>query len=153
MLPLLRAELVPPGWITDNAFLAGYGAVQAVPGPLFTFAAYLGTVINTGHQAWVGGLWCLFAIFLPSWLLIGGTLPFWDLIRSKAWAQMALCGADASVVGILLAALYNPICKEGVTGPLDAAIALLAFVMLGIWRFPPWLVVILAAGIGQWLTS
>ena len=151
VLPLLRAELVPPGWITDNAFLAGYGAVQAVPGPLFTFAAYLGTVINSGNQAWVGGLWCLFAIFLPSWLLIGGTLPFWDLIRSRTWAQAALCGANASVVGILLAALYNPVWKEGVTSSFDVAIVLLAFAMLGIWRFPPWLVVVLAAGVGQWL--
>ena len=151
VLPLLRAEVVPPGWIGDDAFLAGYGAAQAVPGPLFTFAAYLGTMIKGGGHAWLGGLWCLLAIFLPAWMLIGGALPFWHLLRGKAWTQAALRGANASVVGVLLAALYNPVWKEGVTGPSDVAAVLVAFALLEIWRAPPWLLVLMAAAAGQWL--
>ncbi len=151
VLPLLQAELVPPGWINNNNFLAGYGAAQALPGPLFTFAAYLGTVINLGPYAWLGGLWCLFAIFLPAWLLIGGTLPFWHLIKSRAWAQAALCGANAAVVGVLIAALYDPVWKQGVTGGHDVAAVIGAFALLEVWRVPPWLVVALAAAVGQWL--
>lgn len=151
VLPLLRAEIVPPGWIADDAFLAGYGAAQAVPGPLFTFAAYLGTVIDGGPRAWLGGLICLFGIFLPAWLLIGGALPFWHLLRSKAWAQAALRGANAAVVGVLLAALYNPVWKEGVTSARDVAAVFVAFVCLETWRVPPWLIVILTAAAGQWL--
>jgi chromate transporter len=151
VLPLLRAEVVPPGWIADDAFLAGYGAAQALPGPLFTFAAYLGTIISGGPYAWLGGLWCLLAIFLPPWLLIGGTLPFWNLLRSKAWTQAALRGANAAVVGVLLAALYNPVWKEGVTSARDVATVLGAFACLETWRVPPWLVVLLCAAIGQWI--
>jgi chromate transporter len=151
VLPLLRAEVVPPGWIADDVFLAGYGAAQAVPGPLFTFAAYLGTVINGGPHAWLGGLLCLLGIFLPAWLLIGGALPFWHLLRSRAWTQAALRGANAAVVGVLLAALYNPVWKEGVTNARDVATVLAAFACLATWRVPPWLVVILTAAAGQWL--
>jgi len=151
ILPLLRAEVVPPGWIGDDAFLAGYGAVQAVPGPLFTFSAYLGTLIDGGRHAWLGGLWCLFAIFLPAWMLIGGALPFWHLLRGKAWAQAGLRGANAAVVGVLLAALYDPVWKEGVTGLRDVAAVIVAFALLKIWRVAPWLVVILTAAAGQWL--
>lgn len=151
VLPLLRAEVVPAGWIADDSFLAGYGAAQALPGPLFTFAAYLGTVIHSGPGAWLGGLWCLFAIFLPAWLLIAGTLPFWHQLRSKTWAQAALRGANATVVGVLLAALYNPVWTEGVKSALDAATAAAAFAMLQWWKLPPWLVVLLSAAAGQWL--
>jgi chromate transporter len=151
VLPLLRAELVPPGWISDDAFLAGYGAAQAVPGPLFTFAAYLGTIIHGSPNAWLGGLWCLLAIFLPAWMLIGGALPFWHLLRGKAWTQAALRGANAAVVGVLLAALYDPVWREGVTNVRDVAAALAAFALLEIWRTPPWLVVFLAAAAGQWV--
>ena len=151
VLPLLRAEVVPPGWITDDAFLAGYGAAQALPGPLFTFAAYLGTVIAGGPHAWLGGVWCLLAIFLPAWMLIGGALPFWHLLRSRAWTQAALRGANAVVVGILLAALYNPVWKEGVAGPFDIVAAVAAFAFLEIGRAPSWLVVLLMAAAGQWL--
>jgi len=150
VLPLLRAEVVPPGWITDDAFLAGYGAAQAVPGPLFTFAAYLGTIIQTGPRGWLGGLWCLFAIFLPAWMLIGGALPFWDLLRSRGWTQAALRGANAAVVGVLLAALYNPVWREGVTSAQDVAAGLAAFALLQFWKTPPWLVVGLMAALGQW---
>ncbi|GAB1489654.1 chromate efflux transporter [Opitutaceae bacterium] len=151
ILPLLRAEVVPPGWISDDAFLAGYGAAQAIPGPLFTFAAYLGTVIHAGPQGWVGGLIGLAAIFLPAWLLVGGSLPFWHLVRSKAWAQAALRGANASVVGVLLAALYDPVASEGLTGVSDVIAALIALVLLEIGRTPSWLVVALSAAAGQWL--
>ncbi len=151
VLPLLRAEVVPPGWVSDDAFLAGYGAAQALPGPLFTFAAYLGTVIDGGAGAWRGGLWCLFAIFLPAWMLIGGALPFWDVLRGRAWTQAALRGANAAVVGILLAALYDPVWTQGVMGVRDVAAVFVAFALLEVWRMPPWLVVILAAAAGQWL--
>ncbi|MBE2215466.1 MAG: chromate efflux transporter [Opitutaceae bacterium] len=151
ILPLLRAEVVPPGWVADDAFLAGYGAAQAVPGPLFTLAAYLGTVIHGGPDAWLGGVACLAAIFLPAWLLVGGALPFWHLLRGKAWTQAALRGANAAVVGVLLAALYNPVWKEGVRSAADVAVALAVFALLETWRLPAWLVVVVAAAAGQWL--
>lgn len=96
ILPLLRAEVVPNGWVGDNTFLAGYGAAQALPGPLFTFAGFLGTSIYSGSNGWFGGLWCLFAIFLPAWLLIAGALPFWHQLRAKTWTQAALRGANAA---------------------------------------------------------
>lgn len=150
ILPLLRAEVVPNGWVADTTFLAGYGAAQALPGPLFTFAGYLGTAIHTGPNAWVGGLWCLLAIFLPAWLLIAGALPFWHQLRAKTWTQAALRGANAAVVGVLLAALYNPVWIEGVKDARDAAAAVTAFSLLQWWKAPPWLVVILAAAAGQW---
>ncbi|MEO8205042.1 MAG: chromate efflux transporter [Chthoniobacterales bacterium] len=149
VLPLLQAALVPPGWINNNDFLAGYGAAQALPGPLFTFAAYLGTVIAPGPHAWVTGLWCLLGIFLPGWLLIGGALPFWHLIRSKMWAQAALFGANAAVVGVLLAALYNPVWKQGVTGVYDFVAVIIALALLEVWKIAPWLVVLLMAAAGQ----
>lgn len=151
VLPLLRAEIVPPGWIADDAFLAGYGAAQAVPGPLFTFSAYLGTVIEGGPHAWIGGLVCLLGIFLPAWLLIGGALPFWHLLRNKAWTQAALRGANAAVVGVLLAAFYNPVWKDTVADAHDVATAFIAFALLEVWRVAPWLVVLLCAAVGQWL--
>lgn len=151
VLPLLRAELVPVGWLGDDAFLAGYGAAQAVPGPLFTFAAYLGAVIHGGPQAWFGGLWALLGIFLPAWLLIGGALPFWDILRSRVWTQAALRGANAAVVGVLLAALYNPVWLEGVRGPLDVAVGLAAYAALEFWRAPAWAVVAGMAALGAFI--
>ncbi len=151
ILPMLRAEVVPPGWIADDAFLAGYGAAQALPGPLFTFAAYLGTVIRGGETAWLGGLWCLLAIFLPAWMLIGGALPFWHVLRSRVGTQAALRGANAAVVGVLLAALYNPVWKEGIAGWPDMVAAVVALILLERRLAPPWLVVILAALAGPWL--
>ena len=153
VLPLLRAEVVPHGWLTDDRFLAGYGAAQALPGPLFTFAAYLGTAIHPGPNAWRGGLWCLLAIFLPAWLLIAGALPFWQQLRSGAWTQAALRGANAAVVGVLLAALYNPVWLEGVKTRADAGAVLVAFGLLQWWRMPPWLGVLLGGAAGQWLLS
>jgi chromate transporter len=151
VLPLLRAELVPVGWVADDVFLAGYGAAQAVPGPLFTFAAYLGAVIHGGPQAWIGGLGALFAIFLPAWLLIGGALPFWTSLRGHVWAQAGLRGANAAVVGVLAAALYDPVWREGVRGPLDLAVGLSAYAALEFWRVPAWAVVMGMAALGAWL--
>jgi chromate transporter len=151
ILPLLRAEVVPNGWVSDDAFLAGYGMAQAVPGPLFTFAAYLGTAIHPGSKAWLEGLWCLLAIFLPAWLLIAGALPFWQQLRTKVWTQAALRGANAAVVGVLLAALYNPVWITGVNNARDVAIAVAAFALLQWWKIPPWLVVLLTAAAGQWI--
>ena len=149
VLPLLREAIIPRGWMSDDAFLAGYGAAQAVPGPLFSFAGYLGAIIHGGPHAWTGGLWCLFAIFLPGWLLIGGALPFWHRLRSKAWMQAALRGANAAVVGVLLAALYTPVMAEAVANARDLAAALVAFGLLELWKAPPWLVVLLTAAAGQ----
>lgn len=151
VLPLLRSELVPRGWISDDAFLAGYGAVQALPGPLFTFAAYLGTVIGPAPHAWAGGVLALFAIFLPGWLLVGGASPFWHRLRAQAWAQGALRGANAAVVGLLLAALYRPLCTEGIHGAGDIAAAGAGIVLLAALRVPPWAVVALMAAAGQWV--
>jgi chromate transporter len=151
VLPLLRAEVVPTGWLGDDQFLAGYGAAQALPGPMFAFSSYLGTAMHPGPSAWLSGLRCLIAIFLPAWLLIGGALPFWHGIRAKRWAQAALAGANASVVGVLLAALYDPVITEGVRDPKDVVAALLAFGLLEQWKVPAWLVVLAMAGAGHWL--
>jgi chromate transporter len=141
VLPLLRAEVVPRGWVTNDQFLAGYGAAQAVPGPLFTFAAYLGAVIG----GWGAAALCLVAVFLPSFLLVIGALPFWEAIRSKPSAQSALRGVNAAVVGLLLAALYHPVWTAGITSGKDFALAILAFLLLYMWQVTPWLVVILSA--------
>ena len=145
VLPLLQAEVVPPGWITNAEFIAGYGAAQAVPGPLFTFSAYLGAMIWGGSNAWVGATIALVAIFLPSFLLIFGALPFWDLLRARVGFQAALRGINAGVVGILLAALYDPVWTSAIEAPEDFAVALVAFGLLVFWKLPPWVVVILAA--------
>ena len=151
VLPLLRAEVVPRGWIGDDAFLAGYGAAQAVPGPLFTFAGYLGTVIQGPPHAWTGGVLALLAIFLPAWLLAGGAFPFWHSLRGMGWAQGALAGANAAVVGILLAAFCRPVCTEALRGPWDVLAAVLAAVALARLKAPAWLVVVLMAAVGQWI--
>ncbi len=145
VLPLLQASVVPPGWVTNDAFLAGYGAAQAVPGPLFTFAAYLGAVMGPRPNGWAGASLCLVAVFLPSFLLVIGALPFWDELRRRRWAQSALTGVNAAVVGLLLAALYNPVWTAGITGAADFALASAAFLLLFMWKTPPWLVVILCA--------
>jgi chromate transporter len=145
VLPLLQASVVPPGWVTNDAFLAGYGAAQAVPGPLFTFAAYLGAVMGPEPNDLLGATICLVAIFLPSFLLVIGALPFWDQLRRLSTAQAVLRGVNASVVGLLLAALYNPVWIAGVTGPYDFALAVVAFLLLFMWKTPPWLVVVISA--------
>jgi chromate transporter len=145
VLPLLQAEVVPPGWVGNDAFLAGYGAAQAVPGPLFTFAAYLGAAMGPAPHGWAGGLICLIAIFLPSFLLVVGALPFWDALRRRAAVQSALRGVNAAVVGLLLAALYTPVWTSAIHAPADFALGLAAFLLLALWQVPPWLVVILGA--------
>ncbi|MFB5761399.1 chromate efflux transporter [Paenibacillus medicaginis] len=147
VLPLLERETVPSGWVSGEQFLAGYGVAQAVPGPLFTFAAYIGTVAD----GWQGALVATLAIFLPAFLLVGGALPFWTLIRSLPRAQGALTGVNAAVVGILLAALYDPIWTSAIRGTLDFAIAAILFVMLIFWKLPPWAVVIAGALAGAFL--
>ena len=149
VLPLLQAEVVTPGWVSNEAFLAGYGLAQAVPGPLFTFAAYLGAAMGPEPHGWLGALVCLIAIFAPSFLLVIGFLPFWDRLRRIKAIQNALMGINAVVVGLLLAALYTPVWTSAINGPLDFALALVAFVLLVIWRAPPWAVVILS-GLGGW---
>jgi chromate transporter len=149
VLPLLQASVVPPGWITDDAFLAGYGAAQAVPGPLFTFAAYLGAAMEPAPNGWIGAIICLVAVFLPSFLLVFGALPFWAQLRERSAAQTALRGVNAAVVGLLLAALYRPVWTSAILRPADFAVAATAFLLLTMWRAPPWLVVVLAAVAGQ----
>lgn len=145
VLPLLQAEVVPPGWVSNDSFLAGYGAAQAVPGPLFTFSAYLGTVMSKPPNGWLGGLLCLVAIFLPSFLLLVGALPFWEQLRRRAAVQSALRGVNAAVVGLLLAALYRPVWTSAIFAPADFALGIAAFLLLALWAVPPWLVVILGA--------
>ena len=145
VLPLLEAEVLPPGWVSEDAFLAGYGAAQAVPGPLFTFAAYLGTVMETPPAGWAGGLICLSAIFAPSFLLVVGTLPYWNALRRLEAARRAMLGVNAAVVGLLLAALYDPVWTSGVRSAGDFVLALAAFALLASWKLPPWLVVVLGA--------
>jgi chromate transporter len=141
VLPLLRAEVVPAGWVSEEAFLAGYGAAQALPGPLFTFAAFLGASMTGAPSGWSGGLLCLSAVFAPSFLLVFGALPFWARVRQDARMQAALAGVNAAVVGLLLAALYDPVWTSAIRDARHLAVALVAFVALVFWRLPPWLVV------------
>lgn len=145
VLPLLQQAVVPRGWIGNDAFLAGYGAAQAVPGPLFTFAAYLGAAMKSAPNGWIGGLICLAAINLPSFLLLMGGLPFWDALRHRTEVQSALKGVNATVVGILLGALYTPVWTSAIFSPADFGLGILSFLLLMFWRAPPWLVVILGA--------
>ncbi|MBO8171928.1 MAG: chromate efflux transporter [Bacillaceae bacterium] len=149
VLPLLEREVVPTGWVSEKAFLAGYGAAQAIPGPLFTFAAYLGAVMN----GWMGALVATIAIFLPSFFLVIGTLPFWEQIRSRPAFQAALQGVNAAVVGILLAALYNPLWTGTIHTSADFALAGVLFAMLSIWKWPSWTVVIAATVGGMLITG
>jgi chromate transporter len=149
VLPLLQASVVPPGWVSDDAFLAGYGAAQAVPGPLFTFAAYLGAIMTEPPTGWAGASLCLVAVFLPGLLLVLAALPFWEALRGHDDAQAVLRGVNAAVVGVLLAALFDPVWTGAIHGPTDFALALVAFALLMIWGAPPWLaVVVTAAGAG-----
>jgi chromate transporter len=147
VLPLLRAEIVPSGWVSDADFLAGYGAAQAVPGPLFTFAAYLGAVMNGPLTGWIGALVCLVAIFLPAFLLIVGVLPYWERLRRYKTVAAAFNGVNAVVVGILLAALYDPIWTTTIRGHSDVMLAVGAFAALVFWNVPP-LAVVVAVALG-----
>ena len=151
VLPLLEGETVRSGLVSHDVFLSGYGAAQALPGPLFTFAAFLGTSMHTSWPAWFTGAWCLGAILLPSLLLIVGVLPFWSQLTGNARAQAALKGANAAVVGLLAAAFYDPVCTSGVTSFTAALLALAAFALLQFVKLPNWAVVILCAAAGQLL--
>lgn len=148
VLPLLEAAVVQPGWIGADAFLAGYGAAQAVPGPLFSFAAFLGTAMTPWPNGVIGAAICLVAIFAPGLLLVTGALPFWNALRNRPLAQAAMRGTNAAVVGILAAALYDPVWTSAVQNPRDFAVALIGFVLLTVWKTPPWIVVLLTAASG-----
>lgn len=150
VLPLLQAEVVPTGWVSNEAFLAGYGATQAVPGPLFAFAAFLGASLQGTPGGWAGGMLCLLAVFAPSFLLVAGVLPFWDPLRCNVRAQAALAGINAAVVGLLLAALYQPVWTSAIHQPQDFGLVVVALVALMFWKLPVWLVVA-GSGIAGWL--
>ncbi len=145
VLPLLRTQVVDPGWVGPDAFLAGYGAPQAIPGPLFTFAAYLGALLKPAPNGALGAAISLVGIFLPGMLLVYGTLPFWDTLRRRPFAQAAIRGTNAAVVGILAAALYDPVWTSAILNSRDFALAALAFVLLTVWSAPPWMVVAITA--------
>lgn len=148
VLPLLRNAVVVPGWVSDSSFLAGYGAAQAVPGPLFTFSAYLGAVANIPPGGVAGSMIALVAIFVPGILALMGTLPFWHGLRARSDARAAMAGINAAVVGLLAAALYNPVWVSAVQSSADFAVAAAAFVLLVVWRAPPLLVVLACAVAG-----
>ncbi|NSY70466.1 chromate efflux transporter [Agrobacterium tumefaciens] len=145
VLPLLQSAVVSTGWVTEDAFIAGYGATQAVPGPLFTFAAYLGAVVGPQPNGVAGAVIALVAIFLPGMLLLVGALPFWEGFRKHLLAQAAMRGANAAVVGILGAALYDPVWTSAIFMPKDFALALTGFILLTVWKTPPWIVVVICA--------
>ncbi|AUN99105.1 chromate transporter [Bacteriovorax stolpii] len=145
VLPLLQAEVVTPGWVSKDLFMAGYGLAQAIPGPLFAFTAYLGTVSSLSFNGWSGGLFCLSAAFLPSFLLIAGVLPFWEKLRTYDRMRKVLLGINASVVGILLAAFFHPVCSSAIFNLKDFLVALIGFILLEKWKAPSWGVVMLSA--------
>jgi chromate transporter len=151
VLPLLQAEVVTPGWVSNADFLAGYGMAQAVPGPLFTFAAYLGAVTGPAPNGLAGAVIALVALSLPGLLLVYGMLPFWDALRLRPTAQAAMRGTNAAVVGILGAALYNPVWTSAVLTPRDFAVALAGFLLLTVWKLAPWIVVVLLGTTGALL--
>jgi chromate transporter len=148
VLPLLQSATVTPGWVNNDVFLAGYGAAQALPGPLFTFAAYLGAVVQPEPHGTPGAAIALLAIFLPGLLLILGVLPFWNRLRSSARTRDLFAGVNASVVGLLLAALYQPVWTSTVHKPSDFAIVLAAYIALAVGKAPPWAVVCATAAVG-----
>lgn len=152
VLPLLETNVVESGWVSADSFLAGYGVAQAVPGPLFTFAAYLGALVSPGPGGVLGAAIALVAIFLPGMLLVVGILPFWDRLRTIPAAKAAMAGANAAVVGVLASALYDPVWTSAVLTPPDFAVALAAFVLLTVWKLSPWKVVLLTALTGAALT-
>lgn len=148
VLPLLEPVVVGSGLLNAETFIAGYGAAQALPGPLLSFSAYLGAVVAVPPSGWLGGILALIAIFLPSFLLVWAALPLWAELRAQPAAQAAMNGINAAVVGILLAALYQPVITSAIRGPIDVALAISAFAALHLWQVPPWAVVIGWAVIG-----
>ena len=153
VLPLLQAGVVETGWVSPEQFLAGYGAVQAMPGPLFTFSAYLGTLSSVGPGGVLGAAIALVAIFLPGFLVLVGVLPFWNALRGRTWMQSLMRGANAAVVGILGAALYDPLFTTGIVGVGSFSLALVCFVLLIAWKLPPWAVVLIGGAGGILLAA
>jgi len=153
VLPLLESATVAKGWVVNDTFLAGYGLAQAVPGPLFTFAAFLGASMSVQPSGWVGATVGILAIFSPSFLLVIGVLPFWETLRRSTASQSALAGVNAGVVGLLLAALYQPVWTSAIAKPADFAGALIALMALMFWKWPAWLVVLGCGGLGWLLNS
>jgi len=156
VLPLLQAEVVPPGWVDGDTFLAGYGAAQALPGPMFAFSGYLGAVATPGGAnalGWSGGLIALIAIFLPSFLILTAALPYWQILRAKPALRTSLAGVNAAVVGLLLAVFIDPVVTSSVLGPVDLAIVLAGVALLAWRRIPVWLIVVLSAGAGTLLAG
>ena len=153
VLPLLQPEVVGPGWVSNDTFLAGYAAAQAVPGPLFTLSAFLGAAMTPPPNGWAGAAIALVAIFLPSFLLAFVALGTWGVLRSRPAVQATLRGVNAAVVGVLLAALYTPVITTSIFKPTDAALAIVAFAMLGVWKVPPWIVVVVTAAGGALLRA
>jgi chromate transporter len=151
VLPLLRNAFVNPGWVGEQAFLAGYGAAQAVPGPMFTFAAYLGAVAAPAPNPIAGSILGVVGIFLPGILVLVGALPFWDDLRRQSGVQASTRGVNAAVVGLLGATLYHPLWTTSVKSPGDLALVLIGFISLIVWRAPPWLIVMLVAAAGPWI--
>ena len=152
VLPLLQTQVVSRGWVDDGTFVAGYGLVQAMPGPLFSFAAFLGTAAKQPPNGWEGAAICLAGIYLSPLLLMAGAIPIWEMVRRTRSAQAALRGANAAVTGILLAALFNPLWLTAIHSAMDLAMAISAFALLMVWRVPAWLIVVMAAGAGEiWL--
>lgn len=145
VLPLLQTEVVSNGWVDQSLFLAGYGAAQAIPGPMFTFSAYLGAVSNLTPNGWLGGLIALVAIFLPSFLLIMGILPLWQKIRNYGFMQRTILGVNAAVVGLLLSAFYKPIWSTAILSMNDYLLAMMAFILLEFWKIPVWIIVLFCA--------
>ena len=145
VLPLLQAEVVPTGWVSNDTFMAGYGAAQTIPGPLFTFTAYLGSVSTVTPNGWSGAFLCLIAAFLPAFLLVLGALPFWETLREYKDMRYAMLGANAAVVGLLLAAFYHPVWTTGITNAKDFSLALMAFGLLTFGAVPTWAVVLFGA--------
>ena len=156
VLPLLQAEVVPPGWVDGDTFLAGYGAAQALPGPMFTFAGYLGAVAAPGAAlagGWSGGLIALIAVFLPSFLILTAALPYWQILRAKPALRTSLAGVNAAVVGLLLAVFIDPVWTSSVLAPADLAIVVVGVALLAWRRIPVWLIVVLSAGAGTLLAG
>lgn len=147
VLPLLESELVPTGFVSEADFLTGYGATQAVPGPLFTFSAYLGAIAMGG----AGAVVALLAIFLPSFLLVIGVLPFWDRLRQNPWVSSGLIGINAAVVGILMAALYHPLWTAAIWNGKDFVLVVVLFLLMQFWKMKPWIVVLIGALCGMWI--
>ena len=153
VLPLLESEVVGPGWVDEDTFIAGFGAAQAVPGPVFTFSSYLGASLGTEPSGTWGALLALVAIFLPSFLIVVATLPTFGALRARPEVQAVLRGVNAAVVGILLAALYDPLWSSAILGPEDFGLALVALGLLAFWKLPPWVVVIVTAAGGGLLAT